>query len=109
MPISNQQVLMLDLHCSRQENVCVTPGVSEKVIDDDCEQVVSRKTSEYLCLIWCAGRRIGGVDKQHLDWRIIYVEEVFAETLHIQCADRRRSEIVARQSRPVQTKKSACI
>src|SRR5262245_3281903 len=105
--IRNQQILMFDLHGRRQHDISVTSGVSEKVLDDNREEIVARQAAQHLRLVWNARCRITGVYEQHLDRRLVDLEQPFAKSRHVQRPRWSRSEIVAPHGAPVDAEEAA--
>ena len=87
------EVGVFRLHGRRQHDVGVVDGVGGEVLDDDGEQVLAREAAPQRPLPGRARRRVGAVEDQRVDRRIVGVEQDFAHAGRGQLARRRGREV----------------
>src|SRR5262245_40127532 len=98
---------MLKLHRRRQNNVGEFGRVGHKMFYYDCEEIRARQPLSDLVLPRNTRERIAPVDEESFDWRVVQLEQSFAELRHVQRSRGARSQIIAAQRRQVPAEETA--
>ena len=94
VPVAVVDVEVLGLHRRGQHDVGVVDGVGLELLHHDREQVLAQQALSDAALVRVARHRVGAVDHERLDGRVVGLQQVLAHQRHRQRADRRFEQVV---------------